>query len=60
MTPPLWPSECDEVATNMRPPAFKTADEARAWVRGQMPDETATIRENVAWSLWLQQQGASP
>lgn len=37
----------------MRPnaPEFKSMDEARAYVRERMPDETHTVIDNVAWSL---------
>lgn len=49
-------TECDEVAANMRPPAFASLDAAYAWVREQMPDESMTIRDNVAWSLWCAQR----
>ena len=51
-------TECGEVAGNMlaTSPMFRSADEARAWVKQQMPDEGMTIRENIAWSLWQSQQ----
>ncbi len=45
-------TECDEVAGNFPLPARPiTYDEAMAIVREQMPDETMTIRSNVAESL---------
>jgi hypothetical protein len=45
-------TECDEVADNMPLPSKRpTFDEALAIVREAMPDETATIISNVAYSL---------
>ena len=45
-------TECDEVADNMPLPSERvTFDEALAIVREAMPDETATIVSNVAYSL---------
>jgi hypothetical protein len=45
-------TECDEVADNMPLPAKQlTFDEALAVVRDAMPDESATIISNVAYSL---------
>jgi hypothetical protein len=45
-------TECDEVADNMPLPSKQlTFDEALAIVREAMPDETATIVANVAYSL---------
>ena len=45
-------TECDEVADNMPLPDKKlTFDEALEIVREAMPDETATIIGNVAYSL---------
>ena len=45
-------TECDEVADNMPLPSKQlTFDEALAIVREAMPDETATIVGNVAYSL---------
>ena len=45
-------TECDEVADNMPLPSKQvTFDEALAIVRETMPDETATIVSNVAYSL---------
>jgi len=45
-------TECDDVADNMPlPPKQLTFDEALAIVREAMPDETATIISNVAYSL---------
>ena len=45
-------TECDEVADNMPlPPKQLTFDEALAIVREAMPDESATIISNVAYSL---------
>jgi hypothetical protein len=45
-------TECDEVADNMPLPSKQlTFDEALAIVREAMPDETATIIGNVAYSL---------
>jgi hypothetical protein len=45
-------TECDEVADNMPlPPKPLSFDEALAIVRETMPDESATIISNVAYSL---------
>ena len=45
-------TECDEVADNMPLPLKQlTFDEALAVVREAMPDESATIISNVAYSL---------
>jgi hypothetical protein len=45
-------TECDEVADNMPLPTKPlTFDEALVIVREAMPDETATIVGNVAYSL---------
>ena len=45
-------TECDEVADNMPlPPKPLAFDEALAIVREAMPDESATIISNVAYSL---------
>lgn len=51
-------SECDEVAANMQPPRFVSFDAALAWVKTQMPDESVTVRDNVAEALWCAQGGA--
>ena len=50
-------TECDEVADSMAPtaPQFSSFDEAARFVRCQMPDETATVIDNVAESLWRMQ-----
>jgi hypothetical protein len=53
-------TECDEVADNMPLPAKRlTFDEALAIVREAMPDETATVIGNVAYSL-MQRSMACP
>ena len=45
-------SECDEVADNMPKPTRPLSfDEALAIINQQMPDETFTIRSNVAEAL---------
>ena len=45
-------TECDEVADNMPLPSKQlTFDEALAVVREAMPEESATIISNVAYSL---------
>ena len=45
-------TECDEVADTMSlPTKTLTFDEALAIVREAMPDETATVIDNVAYSL---------
>jgi hypothetical protein len=45
-------TECDEVADNIPLPSKQlTFDEALAIARKAMPDETATIVGNVAYSL---------
>jgi hypothetical protein len=45
-------TECDEVADNMLlPTKTLTFDEALAIVREAMPEETATVIDNVAYSL---------
>ena len=45
-------TECDEVADNMPLPTKQlTFDEALAIAREAMPDESATIISNVAYSL---------
>jgi hypothetical protein len=45
-------SECDEVADNMPQPTKPLSfDEALAIINAQMPDETFTIRANVAQAL---------
>jgi len=44
-------TECQEVAGNMPVTKRLTFDEAMAYVRSQMPDETFTIRSNVAETL---------
>lgn len=49
-------TECDEVADNMKPPRFKSFDEASRWVRSRMPDESMQVIDNVAESLYLRQQ----
>lgn len=54
-------TECEEVARAMYPAYvewlartndLRTMDAARAFVREQMPDEGATIRDNVAHALY--------
>jgi hypothetical protein len=44
-------TECDEVARaiDLRP---RTFDEALIWVRQEMPGESETVINNVAWSLY--------
>lgn len=51
-------TECDEVAANMlrEAPPFHRIEGCRSWVRRQMPDETNTVAENVAASLFEQQR----
>jgi hypothetical protein len=49
-------TECDEVAGAMRPPRLSNFDEALAFVRREMPDETHTVIDNVAWGLWREEQ----
>jgi hypothetical protein len=47
-------TECDEVAIAMAEVCeqrFATFDQALAYVRAQMPDETTTIQCNVAETL---------
>jgi hypothetical protein len=50
-------TECTEIADNMAKaaPHFATPADALAWVKQQMPDETFTVRENVARSLYERQ-----
>lgn len=45
-------TEADEVAATMKAPKFKNFDEASAYVRTQMPDESMQVIDNVAWSLY--------
>lgn len=51
-------TECEELALTMvRQEPFKTLDDAREYVRQQMPDETVTIIDNVAWALFYSTKG---
>lgn len=52
-------TECDEVAANMSPPVFNSLSEAERWVKTQMQDESMTIRDNIAQSLYEKQTGKS-
>ena len=48
-------TECDEVAQSLLagvPHDVGTCNAVNAWVNACMPDETDTIRSNVASSLW--------
>jgi hypothetical protein len=54
-------SESDEVADNMPKPAKRLSfDEAVEIVRKTMPDETATVIGNVAYSLMQRSKIHSP
>lgn len=55
-------SECGEIADNMATsaPRFGTLFEAIRYVRQQMPDESVTVVDNVAASLWGKQIEALP
>lgn len=44
-------TECDEVAANMPLSRQLSYTEALARIKSEMPDETFTIQQNVAWSL---------
>lgn len=46
-------TECDEVAANMPLTGLDSFRECRERVRDEMPDETATVVDNVAEALFL-------
>lgn len=47
-----------EVAFTAQPPLFESFDEVVRYVRGRMPDESATVIDNVAWMMWETQPGS--
>jgi len=51
-------TELQEVAETMLAvaPTFKTLDEAIAYVRTKMPDETPQVVDGVAWALIKKQR----
>jgi hypothetical protein len=51
-------TELDEVADTLAPsaPRFASFDAASVWVRLRMPEETSTVVDGVAESLWRGQQ----
>lgn len=51
-------TECKEVAASMAAPLFESFDEVVRYVRGRMPDESATVIDNVAWMMWETQPGS--
>jgi len=52
-------TECDEVAQGIAAPSGATMDECLELVTLAMPDETMTIRSNVAESLYLRARRAA-